>query len=81
MIYRDVVQSVQGLVDYLRVERTRVPGEVLIEADRLECLLLLVTIRTSTETSPQASEMKSACHLGLMAGGAVAAVYPRRVRI
>lgn len=39
MIHRDVVRSVHGLVDYLRVERKRAPGEVLIEADRLECLL------------------------------------------
>jgi hypothetical protein len=39
MIHRDVAQSVNGLVDYLRVERKRVPGEVLLEADRLECLL------------------------------------------
>ena len=40
-IHRDVVKTVNGLVDYLRVERKRVPGEVLFEADRLECLLFL----------------------------------------
>jgi hypothetical protein len=34
-----VPRTVHGLVDYLRVERKRVPGEVLFEADRLECLL------------------------------------------
>ena len=39
MIHRDVARSVNGLVDYLRVERKRVPGEVLFEADGLECLL------------------------------------------
>jgi hypothetical protein len=39
MIHRDFVLSVNGLVDYLRVERKRVPGEVLVEADRLECLV------------------------------------------
>jgi hypothetical protein len=41
MIRRDVVGAVHGLVDYLRVERKRVPREVLVEAERLECLLFL----------------------------------------
>lgn len=39
MIHRDVVRCVNGLLDYLQVERKRVPGEVLAEAARLECLL------------------------------------------
>lgn len=39
MIHRDVVRSVNGLLSYLQVERKQVPGEVLAEADRLECLL------------------------------------------
>lgn len=39
MIHREVARTVHGLVDYLRVERKRVPGEVLFEADSLECLL------------------------------------------
>lgn len=39
MMHRDVARSVHGLVDYLRVERKRVPGEVLLEADRLELVL------------------------------------------
>src|SRR5260370_12539172 len=38
-LHRNVARSVNRLVDYLRVERKRVHGEVLIEADRLECLL------------------------------------------
>jgi hypothetical protein len=41
MVHRDVAGAVHGLVDYLRVERKRVPGEVLVEAERLECLLFL----------------------------------------
>jgi len=41
MMHRDVVGAVHGLVDFLRVERKRVPGEVLFEAERLECLLFL----------------------------------------
>jgi len=32
-----VVQAVNGLVEKLRIERKRVPGEVLVEADRREC--------------------------------------------
>ena len=41
MMHRDVVRAVHGLVDFLRVERKRAPGEVLFEAERLECLLFL----------------------------------------
>jgi hypothetical protein len=32
---------VNGLVQYLRSERKRVPEEILLEAERLECLLFL----------------------------------------
>src|SRR5204863_9713657 len=38
---RDVVGAVHGLVDYLRIQRKRVPGEVLVGVERLECLLFL----------------------------------------
>jgi len=31
--------QVNGLRDFLSVERKRVPGEVLRDADRLECIL------------------------------------------
>jgi hypothetical protein len=44
MMHRNVVGAIHGLVDDLRVERKRVPGEVLVEAvgaERLECLLFL----------------------------------------
>ena len=41
MLHRSVVQAASGLVENLRNERKRVPGEVLVEADRLECLLSL----------------------------------------
>jgi hypothetical protein len=40
-LHRSVVQALNGLVENLRNERKRVPGEVLAEADRLECLLFL----------------------------------------
>ena len=40
-IHRGVVQAVNGLVEYLQSERKRVPDEVLLEAERLECLLFL----------------------------------------
>ena len=39
MIHRDVVRCVNGLCDYLQVERKRVPAEILSAAQRLECLL------------------------------------------
>jgi len=41
MLHRSVVQAVKGLVENLRSERKRVPDEVLLEAERLECLLFL----------------------------------------
>jgi hypothetical protein len=41
MVHRAVVGAVNGLVDELTAERKRVPGEVLFEADRLECLVFL----------------------------------------
>jgi hypothetical protein len=41
MLHRSVVQAVNGLVEYLRSERKRVPEEVLLEAERMECLLFL----------------------------------------
>jgi hypothetical protein len=39
LIHRKVVVAVNGLTDFLQVERKRVPGQVLCDADRLECLL------------------------------------------
>ena len=41
MLHRSVVTAVHGLVEYLQSERKRVPGEVLWEAERLECSLFL----------------------------------------
>jgi hypothetical protein len=41
MLHRDVVRAVNGLVEYLRRERKRVPDEVLLEGEILECLLFL----------------------------------------
>jgi hypothetical protein len=40
LIHRNVVVAVNGLTDFLRVERKRVPEQVLWDAQRLECLLL-----------------------------------------
>jgi hypothetical protein len=42
LIHRNVASTVNGLVDFLGVERERVPGNVLRDAERLECLLLAV---------------------------------------
>ena len=38
LIDREVVSAISGLREFLEIERKRVPGEVLYEADRLECL-------------------------------------------
>ena len=39
LIHRNVANAINGLTDSLEVERKRVPGDVLREAERLECLL------------------------------------------
>jgi hypothetical protein len=39
MIHKSVVRAVNGLREYLAVERKLIPGDILFEADRLECLL------------------------------------------
>ena len=38
LVRRDVASAINGLTESLRLERKRVPGKVLAEADRLECL-------------------------------------------
>ena len=38
LVHREVVNAMNGLTEILRLERKRVPGRVLLEADRLECL-------------------------------------------
>lgn len=38
LIHRSVADAVHGLTDFLEVERKRVPGDILREAERLECL-------------------------------------------
>jgi hypothetical protein len=39
LIHRAVAEAINGLVDFLEVERKRVPEDVLLDAERLECLL------------------------------------------
>jgi hypothetical protein len=41
LIHKQVAAAVHGLVDYLSAERKRVPGDVLLDAERLECLLFM----------------------------------------
>jgi hypothetical protein len=41
MIHKSVARAVNGLREFLQVERKRIPGDVLFEADRLECLVFL----------------------------------------
>lgn len=42
MIHKSVARAVNGLREFLEVERKRIPGNVLFEADRLECQLFAV---------------------------------------
>ena len=39
MIHKSVAQAVNGLREFLQVERKRIPEDILFEADRLECQL------------------------------------------
>jgi hypothetical protein len=39
VIHKSVARAVNGLRGFLEVERKRVPGDILYEADRLECQL------------------------------------------
>jgi hypothetical protein len=39
MIHKSVARAVSGLREFLEVERKRIPGDILFEADRLECQL------------------------------------------
>ena len=38
LIHRDVANAINSLIEFLRLERKRVPGRILSDADRLECL-------------------------------------------
>ena len=37
MVHKSVVQAVNGLREFLQVERKRIPGNIWFEADRLKC--------------------------------------------
>jgi hypothetical protein len=39
LIHKSLAATVNGLVDFLAAERKRVPGDILRDAERLECLL------------------------------------------
>jgi hypothetical protein len=39
MIHKSVVRAVNRLREFLELERKRIPGDILFEADRLECQL------------------------------------------
>jgi hypothetical protein len=39
LLHKRLAAAVNGLVDFLGAERKRVPGEILRDAERLECLL------------------------------------------
>src|SRR5436190_9600046 len=56
MIHKSVARAVNGLREFLQVERKRIPGDILFEADRLECQLSVTTIRSSMAMSLPAYE-------------------------
>ena len=37
LVHKKVVRAVNGLREYLELERKRIPGDILFEADRREC--------------------------------------------
>ena len=39
LVHKSVAKAVNGLRDFLELERKRIPGDILFEADRLECQL------------------------------------------
>jgi hypothetical protein len=39
LIHREVAKAINGLTEFLQIERNRVPGSILTAAERLECLL------------------------------------------
>ena len=39
LIHKRVASAVHGLREFLQVERKRIPGDIVFEADRLECEL------------------------------------------
>ena len=39
LFHKSVATAVNGLVNFISLERKRVPGDVLRDAERLECLL------------------------------------------
>lgn len=38
LVHRAVVTAINGLTEFLRLERKRIPSGILHEAERLECL-------------------------------------------
>jgi hypothetical protein len=38
LVHKTVVEAINGLTEFLQIERKRIPGGILHEADRLECL-------------------------------------------
>jgi hypothetical protein len=38
-IHKSVVNSVNGLREFIQLERKRIPGDIVFQADRLECLV------------------------------------------
>ena len=56
MIHKSVARAVNGLREFLEMERKRIPGDILFEADRRSASFSLATIRTSMAMSLPAYE-------------------------
>ena len=69
LIHRSVAGAVNGLLDFLEVERKRVPGDVLRDAERLQCLLFSGYDRISKGMNHRA------CKSGLFPESVLSALY------
>jgi hypothetical protein len=69
LVRRDVANAINGLTEHLRLERKRVPGRVLSEADRLERLFFGGSTRTSRERNHPVFRT-TFCGVGLLGGSA-----------
>jgi hypothetical protein len=56
LIHRGVVGAVNGLLEFLKLERKRVPEDVLRDADRLECLIFGGDAQASKATNLRSIE-------------------------
>ena len=59
LVHKNVVQAINGLTEFLRLERKRIPGGILYEADRLECMFFAGYDPHFEGGEPRGSEARS----------------------